>query len=333
MKLSELYEVVVGLDVHLKKTQVTIMKMNGEVVKKERIDTTKADLRRSLECIPKGSKVALESVGFCWPWIDFLEELGHNVLLANPLLLKCMGDIKNDKVDSKRLANLTRMNSLPVCYVPSTELRWLRSLLRHRSFRTRLSTAVKNRSISEFSKRDIHLEVNLSRLNGRRAACGLGVFEVNQNMELLDLMDRQTKEVEALLKKKYLQVKPVQLLMTIPGIGFLSAVTLYAEICDIKRFSNPDKLAHYAGLVPRVCQSGEHLWMGKETKGDAWLKWILIEASWSHVRFCREGHLANVFEVACKRKGKSTDAIKIVARKLVNVVWAVLTYEKEFMVK
>jgi transposase len=152
-------------------------------------------------------------------------------------------------------------------------------------------------------------------------------------MELLDLMDRQTKEVEALLKKKYLQVKPVQLLMTIPGIGFLSAVTLYAEICDIKRFSNPDKLAHYAGLVPRVCQSGEHLWMGKETKGDAWLKWILIEASWSHVRFCREGHLANVFEVACKRKGKSTDAIKIVARKLVNVVWAVLTYEKEFMVK
>ena len=109
MKLSEICEVVVGLDVHLKKTQVTIMKMNGDIVKKERVDTCKADLRRSLECVPKGSKVALESVGFCWPWIDFLEELGHNVLLANPLLLKSMGDIKNDKVDSKRLANLTRI--------------------------------------------------------------------------------------------------------------------------------------------------------------------------------------------------------------------------------
>ena len=139
-----------------------------------------------------------------------------------------------------------------MCYVPSAELRWLRSLLRHRSFRTRLSTAVKNRTRSEFSKRDIHLDVDLARLKGRRAACDLDVFEVNQNMALLELMDRQTKEVESMLKKRYEQVKPVQLLMTIPGIGFLSAVTLYAEICDIKRFSDPGKLAHYAGLVARV---------------------------------------------------------------------------------
>jgi transposase len=108
MKLSEMGEVVVGLDVHLKKAQVTIIKMKGEVVKKERVDTYNADVRRSLECVPKESKVALESVGFCWPWIDFSEGLGHNVLLANPLLLKNTGDIKNDKVDSKRLANLTR---------------------------------------------------------------------------------------------------------------------------------------------------------------------------------------------------------------------------------
>ena len=68
-------EVVVGLDVHLKNTQVTVMKLNGEIVKKERIKTCKAELRRSLEAVPKGSKVALESVGFCWPWIDFLDEL------------------------------------------------------------------------------------------------------------------------------------------------------------------------------------------------------------------------------------------------------------------
>jgi len=43
--------------------------------------------------------------------------------------------------------------------------------------------------------------------------------------------------------------------------------------------------------------------------------------------------LAEVFKEAKRRKGNSRDAIKIVARKLVNVVWAVLTYEKEFMVK
>ena len=73
--------------------------------------------------------------------------------------------------------------------------------------------------------------------------------------------------------------------------------------------------------------------MGKETKGDSYLKWILIEASWSHIRNCPLGHLAEVFKDARKRKGNSRAAIKVVARKLVNVVWAVLTYEEEFMVK
>jgi len=327
-------DVVVGLDVHLKNTQVTVMKLNGEIVKRERVETSKSALRRCLESVPRGSRVALESVGFCWPWIDFLKELEFEPLLANSLKVKLRAeDVKNDKVDSKTLAHLTRMNWLPTCYVPPRELRWLRSLLRHRAFRTRLSTGVKNRTKSEFRKRDIALDVDLKTRKGRRAASELDVFEVNQNVELLDLMDRQSKEIEAMLKRKYGQAKPVQLLMTIPGIGLVSALTLYAEICDIKRFNNPGKLAHYAGLVPRVRQSGEHSFTGKETKGDRWLKWILVEAAWSHVRFCPEGRLAHVFQDACKRKGNSKDAIKVVARKLVNVVWFVWTYEKEFMVK
>ena len=327
-------DVVVGLDVHLKNTQVTIMKENGEIVKTERIKTRRAEMQKSLENVPKGSKVALESVGFCWPWIDFLDELEFEPLLANPVKVKYRAeDVKTDRVDSKLLADLTRMNWLPTCYVPPSELRWLRNLLRHRSYRTKLSTSVKNRTRSEFRKRDIELDVNLGTLKGRRKAFDLGVFEVEQNIELLEIMAEQTKKIEAMLRRKYGKVKPVELLMTIPGIGFLSALTLYAEICDIKRFSNPEKLAHYAGLVPRISQSGEHSFAGKEARGDCWLKCIFIESAWSHVRFCPEGHLASVFKEACIRKGNSKDAIKIVARKLVNVVWAVWTYEREFMVK
>jgi len=330
-------EVVVGLDVHLKDTQVTVMKNDlvGEIVKRERVGTSKAELRECLASVPKGSRVALESVGFCWPWIDFLEGLGYEVLLANPVKVKLRAeDIKNDRVDSKTLAELLRMNWLPTCYVPPAELRWLRSLLRHRAYRTRLSVSVRNRSRSEFRKRDIRLDVDLGTLKGRKAAGELDVFEVSQNMELLDVIERQSKEIERLLWKKYGKIKPVQLLMSIPGIGFLSALTLYAEICDIKRFSSAEKLAHYAGLVPRVCQSGEHLRVGRETKGcDKWLKWIFIEAAWSFIRFCPESHLTRAYEDACQRKRDKTKAIKIVARKLVNVVWAVWTFEKVFTVK
>jgi transposase len=225
------------------------------------------------------------------------------------------------------------MNWLPTCYVPPAEFRLLRSLLRHRAYRTRLSTGVRNRTRSEFGKRDIALDANLGTIKGRKAALGLDVFEISQNMELLDLIARQEKEVERLLFEKYVKLKPVELLMTIPGVGFVSALTLYSEICDIKRFSSADKLAHYAGLVPKVRQSGEHCSMGREAKGDKWLKTILIEASWTHVRFCPEGHLALVYAEASRRKKSKGDAIKIVARKLVNVVWYIWSNEQYFMVK
>jgi transposase len=134
------------------------MKVNGEVLRQEKFKTGKEDLRRFLDGVPQGSRVALESVGFCWPWIDFLEELGYEPLLANPVKVKMRAeDVKTDKVDSELLAHLTRMDWLPTSYVPCAELRWLRSLLRHRAFRRKMSTAVANRSWSEFRKRGIVL--------------------------------------------------------------------------------------------------------------------------------------------------------------------------------
>ena len=70
--------------------------------------------------------------------------------------------------------------------------------------------------------------------------------------------------------------------------------------------------------------------MGRETGANKWLKWALIEAAWSHINWCPNGRLAKVYEAAYRRKRDKKKAIKIVARKLVNIVWAVWTYEKEF---
>jgi len=137
-------DVVVGLDLHLKKTQGTVMAMGGEVLRQERFSTSKEELERFLQGLPKGTEVALESVGFCWPWIDFIEELGYTPLLANPLKVKQKAeDVKTDKVDSELLAHLVRMDWLPTVYVPDREMRQLRNLLRHRMFRRKMSTSLK----------------------------------------------------------------------------------------------------------------------------------------------------------------------------------------------
>lgn len=316
---------------HLKKTQGTVMTIGGKVIKQRRFGTSKEELREFLEGVPRGTRVALESVGFCWPWIDFIEELGCTPLLANPIKVKAKAeDAKTDKVDSELLAHLTRMDWLPTCYVPDKEMRCLRNLLRHRAFRRKISTALKNRTWSEFRKRDIKLDVNFGTKKGRRKAESTGIYEVFQNLEILEVVESQMKRIEAGLRERYGNVKPVRLMESIIGIGFLTALWLYAEICDIRRFSNPDKLAHYTGLVPKVRQTAEHTRMGRETRANKWLKWALIEAAWSHINWCRSGRLAKVYQDAYRRKRDKKKAIKIVARKLVNIVWAVWTHEEEF---
>jgi transposase len=58
------------------------------------------------------------------------------------------------------------------------------------------------------------------------------------------------------------------------------SVTLRAEIGTIARFPDGPHLASYAGLVPRVAQSGSRQWRGGITKaGSPWLRWVLIEAA------------------------------------------------------
>jgi transposase len=322
---------VVGLDLHLKRTQGTVMAMDGRIVRQEKFGTTKENLAKFLQDLSEGTEVALEAQGFCWPWIDYIEELGYKPLLVNPIKAKQRAeDVKTDKVDSEVLAHLTRMNWLPTVYIPSKEFRQIRNLVRHRTFRRKISTALKNRTWSEFRKRDMEFKANLGTKKGRLMADLMGIQEVHQNIEVLDLVESQMKQIEATLKERYGNVKPIGWLQSIPGIGFIIALGMYAEICDIKRFSNPNKLAHYAGLVPRIKQSGEQTRLGREVKANKWLKWLFIEAAWSHVNWCPNGRLAKAFEDACRRKRDKKKAIKIVARKLVNLVWAVWTHGEEF---
>jgi transposase len=68
--------------------------------------------------------------------------------------------------------------------------------------------------------------------------------------------------------------------MSAPGIGWVLAFTIAAEIGAIERFASPEKLAGYSGLCPRVNQSGERIAAARSPKhGPTYLRWALLEAT------------------------------------------------------
>jgi transposase len=80
------------------------------------------------------------------------------------------------------------------------------------------------------------------------------------------------------------RMQPVrEALMTLRGIDFVAAVTLVAELGDLKRFAHPRELMSFLGLVPSEYTSGDSRRLGKITKaGNGHVRRILIEAAWNY---------------------------------------------------
>jgi transposase len=123
----------------------------------------------------------------------------------------------------------------------------------------------------------------------------------------------------------------VPLLTTIPGIAWVLAYTIAAEIGDISRFPSPTKLAGYTGLCPRVYQSGESDRRGPLSKhGPRYLRWALIEAT-SHASHHPAYH--DRYERTKRRLGKQRGpkvAQVDLARRLAEAIWHMLTSNRPF---
>ena len=102
---------------------------------------------------------------------------------------------------------------------------------------------------------------------------------VRQHLELLESTEKQKKVTEQRLQTIVQQRDDVDLLRTLPGVGWILATVLAFEIGDIQRFDQAPELASYAGTVPRVYSSGGKTRYGRvHPDVNRYLKWALVEA-------------------------------------------------------
>ena len=132
-------------------------------------------------------------------------------------------------------------------------------------------------------------------------------------------------------------VKQIKLLESIPGIGFLSAVTLICEIGDISLFNSPKKLFAYFGLDPSVYQSGNFTSRsGKISKrGSRIARRTLYMVSIVNIGVSRNKKPNNpviydFYRYKCQSKAKKV-SLCAVMHKLCNIIFAVLRDNKDFV--
>jgi transposase len=121
---------------------------------------------------------------------------------------------------------------------------------------------------------------------------------------------------------------PARILMSLPGVGLVTAMTILAELGDYRRFQSRGQVAAYAGLAPIVRDSAEKVGRGPiSRRGPALLRWVLVEAAWVAVR--TPGLYAQLFAELSRGK-PATVAIVAVARRLLVDGWTMLTKGQEF---
>jgi transposase len=325
-----------GIDYHKKFSVVTLGDAKGAVVVSgHRLVNDKTVIKKFFADYP-GIECAVESCrGYEW-FIDYLKELGLTVHLSNPYKAKLIvqSRCKTDKLDSRALMQLLAIGFLPTCYQPTAEERKLRERLRWRASLVQHTTKMKIKVHALLDKENQGLGIErLFSSAGRKFLSKVPLSEPRQallteHMKLLEFYEESVRCEDTWVKAVAKKSPQAQMLMTIPGIGELTALLIVAELGTVKRFRNAGQVASYVGLVPKVSSSAERYSTGRLTKeGSPLLRWILNQAAWQAVKHSYEFH--RHYSSVMKRCGKQA-AIVSVARKLIQVAYRVLRDNKEY---
>jgi transposase len=330
----------IGMDLSRRRIDVCVLDDCGDVVD-EFAAHPDADGLRVLAGRFDGQRVrgVVESMTGARFVHDTLESYGWMVEVADAVRVKALAPlmVKTDRIDARVLAELSYRDLIPAIWLPPPQVRGMRELARFRLHLVKHRTGLKNRvhsTLITWGK-----PVTVSDLFGARGRDYLASLRlpdawaqtVATTLEVIDHLDTQIADYGKRLHRAAVGVPEVELLETAPGIGPVLGYTIATEIGDIGRFPTPRHLVSYAGLVPRVIQSGDKDWRGPLTKhGPRWLRWALIEATIHAARHpCWRQQHDTISRRLGPQRGPKVARVDT-ARRLTTAIWWMLTKGEPF---
>jgi transposase len=326
----------IGLDIHKRFAEVAVLRPGRPEPQRLRFPAEAQAIRTFAARLGPGDRVALESCTNAFAFHRLLCQHAGEVVVSNPLKTRIIAEakVKTDKVDAETLARLLAADFLPPVWVPDPHTDALRHLVFHRHGLVQQRTQAKNR-IHAVLHRNL-IAPTVTDLFGRKGRRFLGSLDLpahersllDADLRVLDFLQLEIAAAERDLARATHDDLQVRRLMTLPGIALTSAAALRAAIGDIARFKTPQRLVSYFGLNPSVHQSGEKAYGGHiSRRGRSHARAICVEAAHLLVRV--PGPFRAFFERLRRRKPCNV-ALTAVARKLVVLVWHMLTEGEDY---
>jgi transposase len=334
----------VGLDVHKRSWAVTIRSMDIQVAHFTQPPSADALARHLQKNFPGGCYYSAYEAGFCGTTIhEQLRKLGINNMIVHAADMPTTDKQKKNKTDlhdSRSIAQHLEKGNLHGIYVLSREQQELRSVFRLREGKVKDITRANNRLKSALmyfaivlpesicKKEVLSLKV-LNWLSDYEMACPAGRIALTQYVEDLKYQRDQLYQITKRLREQIqaVHLKSYEYLLSVPGIGSITAMGLPAELADFSRFDDHDEYCSLLGLCPWEDSSGDTIkTKGMQPRCNRHLRPLLVEAAWTAIR-----KSPALFAYYSKHAIKdSKKAIVKVARKLALTARAVVLKQQPY---
>ena len=353
-KTEEMPRICVGVDLH--KLQFTVSAVNeetGELVLNGVFKTNSegyGEFCKKVHEIEEETEatveIAVEATGNARYFKNKMEAEGFGVVVVNTSKFKVitMSTKKTDANDAATLAYYLSKDMLPESHLCDQTSEEVRRMLKTRSILVSSTVKIKNQihgmllgygietKSAQFQSKKKRQELLKDLADQGYSQFTASSLEVTLN--ILDDIYAKVKMIEEQIKEMVKENEDVELLMTMPGIGFIGATTIASYLSNIERFDGDIKrFSSYLGIVPSVHNSADSVHMGHITKrGPQDLRTAFVQVAMGIIRQPQntaEWKLMKDYQLMKINKG-SGRAIIALTRKVARIVFAMLNNHEPF---
>jgi len=321
----------IGIDLGKRESQIAILTEDGELIDMR----VRTERRRLTEVLgSRGRARILLEASTESEWVARgLEELGHEVIVADPNFAPMYAQrtrrVKTDLRDARALAHACKLGAYRPAHRTSDGRRQLRTVLAVREALVRTRTAWISRIQPVLRREGYRIrsgqaETFAARVEELAVPASLKAA-IAPLLQLLLPLNEQIAALDEHLATIVAADDLTGRLITVPGVGPVTAVAFVVTVDDVARFRGAHQVESYVGLVPREWSSSETQRRGQITKaGNSRMRWLLVQAAWCILRRRKKPETAALRDWADRialRRGRRVAAVAL-ARRLAGILYA-----------